>query len=227
MRKILSAWMIFLFCLVALNLRAQTFDVAPNDTLEVTIAFNDFSILGIFQTNLSTTDSLFFEWETLNYFIPSGWDYSLCDFGSCMAGIPDSGLMNPVAPLDQGFLDLNINPFDISGTALVNIIVRDSLYPSNIDTVTWIITAAPGTGITNADENNFLVYPNPASDLVHLETTESGEVFIYSIAGTLLQSFNKNLTDKAISLQHLPSGYYWIEWRGISGNVKLVPLQKL
>jgi hypothetical protein len=78
-------------------------------------------------------------------------------------------------------------------------------------------TVSPATGIKeiNATAQAFLVYPNPASDLVTIEinTTKQGSAsyVIYNLTGTQVMSNKLGNMKEQINISSLTSGLYFIE----------------
>ena len=74
-------------------------------------------------------------------------------------------------------------------------------------------TAIPNPENTNP-KNKITLYPNPVSNILHIETDNTGnipEVKIYSIQGILLI----NTTGNQIDVSLLPSGVYIVEINGV------------
>lgn len=144
--------------LTATGSRSQTYVIAPGDTLEVVAPFDNISIHDIYQQNISG-DTLWLGWALVDVNLAPGWDYSLCDYGTCYAPIPDSGSMYPVVPTGEGFLGLNINPYQIAGVGSMRVYVYDKNFPNDGDTVTWLVSAG-NVGMASLSDV-VRVYPNP------------------------------------------------------------------
>lgn len=64
-------------------------------------------------------------------------------------------------------------------------------------------------GVEDYDENDFVLYPNPVQDILHLETTEKiHEIALYSITGKRLQSWEEQ---SEIDLSLFASGNYLLK----------------
>ncbi len=76
------------------------------------------------------------------------------------------------------------------------------------------------TGISELDNTEFTLYPNPAYNVVHLQYPKAyplGSVNIYSIAGELV-STTEIIEDNAVDVSNLEQGTYMIEF--VSESVK-------
>ena len=190
--------------------RAQSFVISPNDTIVATAASNHLTIYDIYQKNNSGS-SLYLAWTKEYESIPAGWDYSLCDYGTCYPGLPANGSMASVAIADSGFLGLNINPYNYSGTATVRIYVYETSAPSSGDTLTWIINASPNS-VDDLKERTFSVFPNPAQEILRVNIDLSGRKDVwFSITDTYGKTmlFEQLKTENTpIDISGLASGTY-------------------
>lgn len=189
---------------------AQTYTVSPSHTLYVNAVYNTISIFDIFQENISN-DTIYLEWELISNDLVPGWDFSLCDYGSCYAGIPSFGFMDTVFAGGQGFLGLNIDPHTIEGTGTLRIYVYESNASSAGDTLTWVVTAGPNGTVAGLSPS-VSVYPNPATDFVTIDMRRSPAPIV-SI--TVLNMLGQQVAEKAVSsgleqfdIRNLPEGTY-------------------
>jgi len=84
------------------------------------------------------------------------------------------------------------------------------------DTLTKEITTEFGTGIEDNFANSWKVYPNPASDVLYIETSiDKGDLRIYSADGRLVRQSSINGWAKIeFSLDGLEAGLYFVELQG-------------
>jgi hypothetical protein len=80
----------------------------------------------------------------------------------------------------------------------------------------WTVEVAPDCstvvlGISETNNQKFAVYPNPATDIIHIHsvTSQIKNTLIYSVAGQLMQSAPSN--SEKINISNLPSGIYFLE----------------
>jgi hypothetical protein len=70
------------------------------------------------------------------------------------------------------------------------------------------------TGIANLDNQEFLVFPNPANEVVHIQISPSligEELKILKTDGSLIEIEVMNEVIKTIGIQNLPGGLYFIQ----------------
>ncbi len=71
------------------------------------------------------------------------------------------------------------------------------------------ITVAAGTGIQEVANNSTVVYPNPANNVINVNSTSNiNGVEIYTIAGQKVANYTANGTQTAISVSNLSNGMY-------------------
>jgi hypothetical protein len=80
------------------------------------------------------------------------------------------------------------------------------------------ITVGTTTGILSNSIENSLVYPNPTSDLLYLQTSSTALATLYNFEGKLLATFQVNGLI-SLSLTHLPSGIYFIHFQNEEGEL--------
>jgi hypothetical protein len=193
---------------------AQHYAISPARTVNMTPAFNELTIVDIYQENTSNT-TIQLKWKLLSNGLFPGWDFSLCDYTTCYPGIPDSGTMTPVPPGEKGFLGLNVKPYDIPGTGMVKMYVYEEGFETKGDTLTWLVIAKP-TGITEFSRSAVVsLYPNPANEMVtvHVDAADlsSASIQVTDLLGKSL--INKPVINESTKLDvsGLPTGYYLIQ----------------
>lgn len=130
------------------------------------------------------------------------------------------------AYLSYGILDsTEITEIDIADNGFVEVTLEDlepnTFYSFNInmefdDGV--ILTSEPhyfetldNTGISEIQNSNICIYPNPTSDFIHIENIEPQSISIYSLDGKLVKSVeNANVID----VRDLAKGVYLINIEG-------------
>lgn len=207
---------IVIFCFVILaagNASAQSYRVLPDDTLRVTAIANELTIFDIYQENL-TQEPLLLGWRTVSNELPEGWDFSVCDLGSCYAGMPVGGEMHPTPVGEKAFLGLNIEPRGVAGTGVARIYVYDTKSPETGDTLTWIVDVA-NASVPLASVKKAQTYPNPFSRSVTLNfgQTVSGNVVVRDLSGSVvarLRVFQEEAV--LLALPEAAPGVYIIEY---------------
>lgn len=193
---------------------AQHYVITPAREVNMTPAFDQLTIVDIYQENTSNT-TIQLKWKLISNELFPGWDFSLCDYTTCYPGIPDSGTMTPVPPGEKGFLGLNVKPYDIPGTGKVRMYVYEDGFMEKGDTVTWYVIAKPN-GITEITGSAIVsLYPNPANETVtvHVDAADlsTASIQVTDLLGKSL--INKPLTNEttALDVSDLPNGYYLIQ----------------
>lgn len=208
---------LILICATAFSIwaSAQTLSFEPNDTIIIDMQYDQFVKTGPFIYNL-TSDSLDIHWDRISNTLPSGWDYSLCDFGTCYVGIPTKGDMKKMSTTDSAFMKLNISPMSIAGTGSVTFRLEAPTGSGQFDTVTFIVNAMyPLTVAEKNSSANFSISPNPASDFIAIDfsnnTNEKSKIIITNILGETVKEENLlNEKKNILSTTHLQEGIYFL-----------------
>jgi hypothetical protein len=208
MKKIL----LFVSCIGKMYCSSPNYSLTPAASLNDVAVYNALSIYDIYQVNTSSS-AITLKWELVSKNIPSAWDFSLCDLGTCFPGIPASGTMDPVAVSDQGFLGLNINPYSTSGTAVVKIFVYENGFYSQGDTLTWTISSVASSIGENKNNIELKLFPNPSTDKITLSASsiqnEKLNYVIYSNSGQLIASGKFENGTTTIAVENFFAGNYY------------------
>jgi hypothetical protein len=191
--------------------KAQNYVITPNDTMIAMAPYNQLSIYDIYMEN-TDTKKIVLSWSYVSSTIPAGWDYAICDLGTCYPGLPSGATMDTVDVGGMGFLGLNINPSNIPGMATVRMYVYEEGQQANGDTLTWIITSAPAS-ISEAELSDLVsVHPNPASEEINigLPALNSASVSIYHVSGREVYFNNTATGNETINISSLAAGVYYI-----------------
>ncbi len=190
---------------------AQNYQIFPDDTLNCAAPYNDLLHFNIQQNNL--TDSfLIFSWEKVHADLPAGWMAFLCDNGFCYDYFPEEGIMDTVYPGDYGLMSVGVNPYDIPGSGQVQYIVRESSTPEQTDTLTWIVSSFAPSGISGTGENNFSIFPNPASENIYFTCSRNEPVIaeLITLNGKIIYSASGNSDTLIIPVNDFTAGMYII-----------------
>ena len=96
------------------------------------------------------------------------------------------------------------------------------------DGITWVCSPQyfvtdEYDAVTSSTAPEVSIYPNPATDIVHIDGVEVSEVRIYDLSGRLVKMI-KN--DGLIDLGNLSEGYYIISITDTGGKTRMVPVEK-
>jgi len=201
---------------------AQSFVLTPTDTYEASIALNSYTNHQVFMVN-QTGSELILGWETINQDMPESWEITLCDFGGCHIGIPDSGTMYPIFDTINAYMRLTINPYDISATGTATFKVFDTKHPEQYEIVTFTIHSGNVTGLeTVTSKTHFSVFPNPASEGIYVSNLgiEKGIISIVNMNGVLVRQSKISKDEKVFNIRDLQKGLYVVIISDSSGILK-------
>ena len=187
------------------------YTISPSNTLTVTAPANNLSVYDIYQNNI-TSSTIYIKWKKLSIDMPSGWDYSLCDLGTCYGAIPDSSQMADVVQGDKGFLGFNVDPKNLGGTAVAKFYVYEAGHYNEGDTITFIITAE-ATSIEQSlvDLSMINLYPNPSNGIITVQTAfnAGSKLEITDVSGKVLMLVPVGLAPLDIDLSAFEKGIYY------------------
>jgi hypothetical protein len=214
---------IFLFNLVGNKVNAQRYSISPID-VDTMIDFappEHYSHFIFYIQNL-TDGELVFHWQQLQADIPSGWIVGMCDYGHCYGQLGLSGTMDTLPNTNTGIFALGVDPQNITGEAKVRYALWEAATPTEIDTITWIISSNNATGIL--EENNFrsikdseIIYVMDKANLLPLPFSLKEAFVVYQANGQVIYQGQKNDSGLLSSLQYWNSGHYII--RVLDGNI--------
>lgn len=145
--------------------------------------------------------------------MPEGWEITLCDFGGCHTGIPESGTMYPIFDTISAYLRLTINPYDISATGIAIFKVFDTKHPEQFEIVNFTIHSGNVTGVeTISSEISFSVFPNPASEAINISnmSIDEGTISLVHMNGQLVQQSEISNKEEVFNISELQKGLYVI-----------------
>ena len=206
---------------------AQHYTISPSHEVNVNAVFDELTITDIFMQNTSDND-IQLKWKLISNSLFAGWDFSLCDYTTCYAGLPDSGSMTPVPPGERGFLGLNVCPYSIVGTGYVKMVVYEEGFIDKGDTLTWFVNSE-ASGIHQVTNSvNLSLFPNPAKEVVTIQTDaknlSSASIQVVDLLGKEWKQQSVNQASIKLDVGDLPNGYYLIQFKygdKISGMKKL------
>ncbi len=204
------------------NSYAQSYNITPNDTIQMVGAMEDLETLSIQQLNISV-NTINIKWKKVSESVPSNWEASNCDNRICNTTLVDSGMMNPVIPNDYGLLLLHITPHVNFGTAVVRYAVWDIAYPSLKDTLTYILTVSNASGIHEIkSEIDYTFFPNPVKDNIRIVSSNEAD-FTFSINDLSGKKICSGITSEKsilVSMEDIPNGIYLISITDRNGIIK-------
>ena len=206
---------LFVLLVVSEMANARGYTLEPESKVLVgTVPPDELSALDFYFVN--TTDKpLSLAWKPVHNGFSGEWDYSVCDYGHCYAGLPsEGGIMDSLMPGVQGFMAMNITPYATAKPSILKIYMYRTDSPNTGDTLTWFIN--PATSNVNDDSKaaSFVrVYPSVVSTVLTCQSESSPiqliEMFATSGSVVLRQSGNRT-TSQQIDIAGLTGGMYFV-----------------
>jgi hypothetical protein len=84
------------------------------------------------------------------------------------------------------------------------------------------VTVDNCTGVSEMDQGEFKLYPNPSSGLVKMNSEKTGVVRIFSVSGICVSDFNHAQNESVLDLSGLTEGVYFIYFENAVHPQKLV-----
>ncbi len=79
-------------------------------------------------------------------------------------------------------------------------------------------------GLNGTNENNYQVYPNPVKDILTINIDRKSKLRITDLFGNVLLQETVNQGETHFNLEHLPSGFYFVENNIYTEKVKIIKL---
>lgn len=178
------------------------------------IAVGDFEYMDMYLKNESGTDAVFV-WEEESKSIPSGWDYSVCDYQTCYVKGESTGTMTSVADGSEiAFVKPNIMA-TTGGTATISYKIYEENTPNDFQVASFTFTCngpTPTVSLNDLKSLSFNVYPNPANDFVIITTSEKNvTITVIDITGKSVLNTESNTNKTKLDLNDLNTGLYIIK----------------
>ena len=194
----------------SLILKAQTYSISPAKTVSFTAALNNITINDIYQVNTGNS-TIAIVWEKISIVGTNGWQYSMCDLGTCHSDVPAGPTTMAIVPVGaNGFLGINVDPGSTPGSSIVKVLVYQNGFRPNADTLTWYISAA-AVGIEEISANsNIKIFPNPVINNLNIEISESEikSAEITDVTGRVILSASLSQGINNINVSDLIKGVY-------------------
>ncbi|MDX2359780.1 MAG: T9SS type A sorting domain-containing protein [Crocinitomicaceae bacterium] len=175
--------------------------------------------------NTPSFEAIHYEWEMVSNTFLADWSYSLCDYGSCAVGVPQSGSMTPITLAEAqsgviGWFKMNLTVAQYIGSGKVELYVYDAADYNRGDVVSWDITWDGSQLTINETEiNTVSFFPNPATDQISVNAEGDFTGVIYNSLGATVTQFNGSST-QTVDVSHLNSGIYYMTVNTVVGVSK-------
>jgi hypothetical protein len=224
------ALVFFLMLFNAASSLAQRYTLYPSDT-DTMVDFappEPYSHFIFYITNL-TDGELLFQWQQVHAEIPNGWIVGLCDYGHCYGQLEMSGTMDTMGPNHTGIFALGVEPENINGVATVSYALWEASTPSEIDTITWIISSNNATGILeysleNSSYSNRKIYLLEKSNLQQLPFVVGDDLLVYRNNGQLVYRGKPDDAALCPAMKSWQDGLYFFEIRNNNAPKEIIPV---
>jgi hypothetical protein len=190
--------------------QAQNYSFQPGKVISAVIAtVPNYSDYQINIKNLKST-KLGLRVDLLSNTFKSEWDYSVCITGTCFVVMPATAYMDSIPIGGTGFFKLNMSPEDKEGAGEFKVVVYEEANPTIKDTLIIAVNAIQGMGVNTGSLQvaGINVYPNPASDVLHINpaTYGVGPLTICDVTGKVIKTIQGH--NRVIDVSDLDVGMY-------------------
>ncbi len=201
------------------------FAVLPSIHVEAEVNLQQANEVWMYYQNTGP-DTIRLVWRRIEVNKPAEWDIDLCDYGSCVGGVPPSGLMLPLAPQDSAYIKLIVQPKGMAGQATLQFRVALAHDQSKYADIQFTISAGQ-VYITNPLQAGITAYPNPARQHIIAQTNLSGGTWMLLDAqGNKLATERADTDQTVFDLRLRQMGLYYLRYTYDSASVVL-PVVKL
>lgn len=203
---------------------AQSFTIDQPDGITTHAPLNEYVTGAILITNVSSGD-LTLGWEIIEKIVPSGWDYSYCDYNTCYTSSANYGTMMTVTAGSDAFFKVNAMTPN-TGWSYFKVKVFDSNNQSDSDTLEyWFNGTASIASVQEKPKMN--IYPNPLnsnSELTISNVPANAKVQVLNSLGQQVFVIEKATSNTVIVESLSSKGVYLVRVtsNGIAETRKLV-----
>jgi hypothetical protein len=191
--------------------RAQHFTIDPDTLLEGTAGIDVYTEYYIYM-HPAVDDTLNLSWRLVGNTFPEDWVVSLCDYGECYTGVPNTGDMIPLPPDESAYLKVILNPYGTEGTGRLSFWVYETDTPDEYVTVHFDISTEGATTVFSPMGESISVFPNPATQYLIIDQGDSPvfqEAELVDLLGRpLLSRKLKNEAAVQFDLSSIATGTY-------------------
>lgn len=192
---------------------AQSYYHSPNDTIIGNAVYEDVSVFNITQVH-PTSDTISFKWKKQSVLMPTTWEASICDNGNCYTSLKDSGSMAIIVPGDNGLMSLHINPHLQAGTGIIRYSISATNTPSQIDTLTWIITATAPNAVAESANKQPEIFVGKSRIICNLTNEDYSVLNIYDLNGKILLHQDIKTNHVEVSISDYPTQLLILQLKG-------------
>jgi len=150
-------------------------------------------------------DTAFITWRVVGNTCPEEWDIQACDYQHCYTGLPNDGDMNGVPPGGQGYLRMIVNPYTVTGSGMLHLLIYPTGQPG-LYTEAFFNFSTPSANVSiHEDGNEKIVFQ---SGEIFYSGNQRGNFRLYNLSGAAVAQWNMNAPSGSYSLKNLDSGIY-------------------
>ena len=116
------------------------FDIIGSNTINEVLENGEKLDKSEFLIRNTSNKDLELGWRCAKNTLLEGWDYSMCAYGTCSIGIPESGLFRKIKPGEDGFIALHLFPKRKAGHGYVVFQIYELDTPKIYKSVAFDIT---------------------------------------------------------------------------------------
>lgn len=206
-------YLLFLILWVVIpHANAQKFGLTDGKQSEIFFSGQQ-HITGQLRFQNLTDDYLLLSWETVDFSIPDGQSYNVCDNYHCFLEIPPIGQitqMDTIRKNEYGFLKPELRNWNCQEKITTRMVF--DVYPSGMKSesqrVTFLFHCFP-TGITESISEAISIFPNPFNEEIniHLQDKNIEGIYLYNALGQSVRQTTQN----QLLTSDLPAGVYFLK----------------
>lgn len=158
------------------------------------------------KNNLNSDITL--EYSQLEVDYPVAWDRSFCDNINCFPDFKPTGSFMPFGKTDDASMKITVGTKSSADTAVVRYIIWDKNNPQDKDTLVFNIYVRWSAATAKIDLNKATVYPNPAQNILHVESGSAMPAIISDLNGRTVMSLDLAAGLNRIDISSLAAGQY-------------------
>lgn len=219
---------ILLMNLLVFSVYGQTFSISPSNIQSVDVSCDSMMTQNVITINNSSTSNINLSYVVLINSLPSDtlWNYQFCNWEQCFLTLP-SGKRDVSIPVTAGTqtatLTLDLKSNTHQGGGVLSLMLYQTEVPTNSVVVTWTAAACVNGVREIGKTTDFVIYPNPAVDLVNISITQgyssTAQLALYNYMGKRITEYsNVGGNNQELDLSNLPTGVYFVKYSTPQGT---------
>ena len=179
----------------------------PGDYADVTILYRN-----------NTSAPMDINWARVSVTMQAGWETGMCNNGTCLPAVMNSGSIQQLPANTEAFLRLHVSTYHIQGNSRYVFVLYPANDSSQPDTLVYDVTCTSTTGIAAAGSSGSIQLEQAGNRLtfVHNKNLELA-VQLYTTAGVLME--DKTIrSGNGLDLDGMATGVYLVQVSDQEGN---------